>query len=609
MTRRRRVLVLGGGCGGLAAAWALSRTTELRRTFDVTVVQPGFRLGGKGATGRDPLRGHRILEHGLHLWLGFYRTAFRMMADVYAAWDRPLVGPLRSLETAFSPLYNCVLGGGDASQALRGATLASSPSFWRVRCPELPGRPWDDAPLWSMGAVAGWVRGLGRVFDPLPEERERSRERVLVGAALVAAIGRGLVADLGPVVPSDDAFRALDEHDLRAWLRRHGATDEVADAPPIRALYDLGFAYPDGVAGPGRGAMAAGAGLRTLLKIFGAYRGAPFWRMNAGMGDTVFAPMYEVLRARGVHFRFFSRVDRLRLDARGRAVGAVELGVQARERAEYRPLVPLHDLGLKVWPDAPLRDRLDTVVDGDLEGDSGPVLDRLTLRREVDFDDLVLAIPSTAHRRFAAELIDANPRYRAMVEHTHAVPTIAAQCWLARKPASLGFRGSSPLVTGLDGLFRTWADLGEVVAAERWDERPATVAYFCNVAPPELHGTTDRAAGARFVAARMRAWAAGPLARVWSAASDGVGRFDDGALHAPEGEEPWAYQYARANVAEWERYVLTLPGSVKHRLAPDDSGFENLVLAGDWTRNVIDGGSVEGAVSSGAQAANALIER
>ena len=49
-----------------------------------------------------------------------------------------------------------------------------------------------------------------------------------------------------------------------------------------------------------------------------------------------------------------------------------------------------------------------------------------------------------------------------------------------------------------------------------------------------------------------------------------------------------------------------VPGSVKDRLWPNESGFENLFLAGDWTRNGIDGGSVEAAVTSGMLAARAI---
>jgi hypothetical protein len=66
-------------------------------------------------------------------------------------------------------------------------------------------------------------------------------------------------------------------------------------------------------------------------------------------------------------------------------------------------------------------------------------------------------------------------------------------------------------------------------------------------------------------------------------------------------------QYWRANTSPSERYVLTTAGSVQHRLGADESGVRNLVLAGDWTRNGIDGGCVEAAVTSGMQAARALI--
>ena len=65
-------------------------------------------------------------------------------------------------------------------------------------------------------------------------------------------------------------------------------------------------------------------------------------------------------------------------------------------------------------------------------------------------------------------------------------------------------------------------------------------------------------------------------------------------------------QYWRANVAPWERYVITPAGSVDKRLPADDSRFENLVLAGDWTSTSINGGCVEAAVMSGMQAARAI---
>ena len=41
-----RVAVLGGGCGAMTAAFYLTSTAELRRRFEVTVYQQGWRLGG-----------------------------------------------------------------------------------------------------------------------------------------------------------------------------------------------------------------------------------------------------------------------------------------------------------------------------------------------------------------------------------------------------------------------------------------------------------------------------------------------------------------------------------------------------------------------------------
>jgi uncharacterized protein with NAD-binding domain and iron-sulfur cluster len=52
--------------------------------------------------------------------------------------------------------------------------------------------------------------------------------------------------------------------------------------------------------------------------------------------------------------------------------------------------------------------------------------------------------------------------------------------------------------------------------------------------------------------------------------------------------------------------VLSLPGTARYRLAADGSGYDNLVLAGDWTRTDWNVGCIEAAVSSGINAAAAI---
>jgi uncharacterized protein with NAD-binding domain and iron-sulfur cluster len=70
-----------------------------------------------------------------------------------------------------------------------------------------------------------------------------------------------------------------------------------------------------------------------------------------------------------------------------------------------------------------------------------------------------------------------------------------------------------------------------------------------------------------------------------------------------------ASQHVRANVDPSDRYVQSLPGSGIHRLRADQSGYNNLVLAGDWIDNGLNAGCIEAATLGGFQAANALMGR
>jgi len=89
---------------GLAAAWALTDPESASDVESVTVYQRGWRLGGKGASSRGA--SGRIEEHGLHVWLGYYDNAFRLMRQVYEQLDRPATAPgcpISSWRDAFLP--------------------------------------------------------------------------------------------------------------------------------------------------------------------------------------------------------------------------------------------------------------------------------------------------------------------------------------------------------------------------------------------------------------------------------------------------------------------------------------------------------------------------
>ena len=95
-----KVSIIGGGCAAVATAFELTRPEQQGR-YEVTIHQQGWRLGGKGASGRKA-PSQRIEEHGLHLWMGFYENAFRMMKECYEAAERdPATCPIATIDQAF----------------------------------------------------------------------------------------------------------------------------------------------------------------------------------------------------------------------------------------------------------------------------------------------------------------------------------------------------------------------------------------------------------------------------------------------------------------------------------------------------------------------------
>ena len=357
--------------------------------------------------------------------------------------------------------------------------------------------------------------------------------------------------------------------------------------------------------------------------MFFEYRGAIFWKMTAGMGDVVFAPLYEALRSRGVRFRFFHRVDRLRLDDGGTRIDAVDFGVQVRLRGDadsYEPLVEID--GLPCWPAAPVVDLLDATTGSGslatLESHWSDVTDAdaLSIRHGDDFDDLVLAIPVGMHPFICADLI-ANPRtpqWRAMSDDLATVATQTMQLWLTQDETALGWSEPDVTTSGYPGAFHTYAAMTELVEAESWpvDQRPAALAYFCHVLPTgPLPPSGDVGYPARELE-RVRAGAirylTDDVVHLWPASHGDRGfRWELLAGSTAAGEARLDDQYLRANVDPSDRYVLSLPGTGRFRLRPDASGYDNLWLAGDWTDNGLNAGCIEAAVVSGIQAANAVL--
>src|SRR5215470_19388858 len=133
-----RVAIIGGGCAAVTTAFELSRP-ELGGRYQVTLYQQGWRLGGKGASGRGPAG--RIEEHGLHVWMGWYENAFRMLRECYAELAAaPGAWPVLHWRDAFAPDSYVGVAGPDRRGAW-ASLLACMPQR-----PGMPGDPLSDGP-------------------------------------------------------------------------------------------------------------------------------------------------------------------------------------------------------------------------------------------------------------------------------------------------------------------------------------------------------------------------------------------------------------------------------------------------------------------------------
>jgi uncharacterized protein with NAD-binding domain and iron-sulfur cluster len=471
-------------------------------------------------------------------------------------------------------------------------------------------------------------RALSSLVEPLRAALQRAvgsdaaarRTHALV--ELVTANLVGIVAD--GLLTRPEGFAAIDHLDYRDWLLGHGIDPGALESPLLRGMYDLVFGYEN--ADPARPRFSAGLGLQLATRMLLGYSGALFWKMQAGMGEVVFAPLYQVLRNRGVEFRFFHRVDALRLTDGGEAIAAVELGVQAdvaKGAGAYDPLVRVK--GLPCWPSAPNASQLrdPQCIEGlDLESFWSPRRDagRCTLLAGRDFDAVVFGISLGMVRYVCADLVDRAPAWRAMVDNLGTVATQSLQLWLRADERALGWSGPDGVtVSGFVKPFDTWASMSHLASVEGWPDadRPQTIAYFCSaLAPADAARAPDQSREAESVRARARAFLDRDIAALWPGAVDREGfRWEllcDGAPSTTgidAGAERLETQYWRANIDPSDLYVQSLPGTDQYRLRPGASGFENLAIAGDWTDCGLNAGCVEAATRSGRQAARAVVQQ
>jgi uncharacterized protein with NAD-binding domain and iron-sulfur cluster len=595
------------------------------------------------------------------MMMGFYETAFHIMRDCYQNMPHAASDAFTSWNQAFVPQ--------------RRITLWIKPpgnQAWRPRnfdFPQFPGQP-GDTPLTLQPATSYMQRGVNqlvrwlldyvlpgiqqqlaqtyagmdfliqqslatfieelgiRLAGTMPDLlatliRLQNWSKSLLGPLLKPlayelylymdlglAVAIGFLTDVTPY--GEGGYERINDRDFKAWLMQNRADQDSAESALVMSIYDLAFAYRNGDSlNAQNGSAAAGALLRLFVRMALTYKNAPLWKMNGGMGDIIFTPLYKLLVARGVRFEFFHRVTKLQLQ--GDDVQSVDFDLQAERRNTSIPYDPLVQVQFTngqrwdCWPAEPDWAQLKNPPPNPIDLEDPWTQRRVrgeTLVRGQDFDAVILGIPPAASQWITGQLGAGYIEWQQMLANSSSVATRSSQQWFKVDVPALGSPHGVTVATTYVDPWRSWAEMSHLVPYELGPSKSCE--YLCGTlsALPQApnygaHTPAYKVTARTTLMNQAETWQDLHAGGLWP-----------GIVH-PNGTLDRArrdHHYVSANVGYSDLYVQTLPGSVPHRLAPGWHGPRNLFLAGDWTKTSINGGCAEAAFESGLHAACALAE-
>jgi uncharacterized protein with NAD-binding domain and iron-sulfur cluster len=691
---KTRVAILGGGIAALTAAFELTEQDPKKSRYDITLYTLGWRLGGKAAVGRDMRNHGRAVEHGIHIWAGYYDNAFDIVKRLYArlnkkdpdAWKKcfeplnhftameflegewkpwllefpqndlepglgtlPLLTPLplliqflSALEDGFdrSDLSAYVTPGSRReAQAMIAEIREARPlrqdenplTLAREFAEQFSSRPPLDATVKTqalLGILAASRHQVDAAVHAAPKTDAMRRLGIFYDLAFTLA--KGLLKDNVLF----KGFEAIDHFEWSEWMADNGCRPDSLNSAVVRGCYDYAFAN-GGNRNPGIG---AGTASLLFLRLLLTYKGSIMYALTEPMGDSIIAPLYQHLAKWGVKFEFFCRVKALCLSVNEPVIEKIVLAQQVRLAKgvpHYEPLIKRVD-GAASWPLYPDPDQIENgaALKGyDLESawtnwpDAIP--ERTLWRRSAGtrtdgekdvFDLVVLAMGfgglETICGEFASRFCDT---WGKCFQTTVTTRTLALQLWLRRQTDELGWPDMQTAMTGFerpdddwsDAALSTWEDNTRLLQWEAPRDPPVrSLAYFINTMPDEddipKPGPYPDYPREKLEEAKadILSWMNARLRVLWP-------NFDWDSLEAPvdaKGPARLDSQFWKPNINPWDRYVLSAPGSVRHRIWPDDTGIDNLFLAGDWVRSGVNAGCLEAAVIGGRVAARAITE-
>jgi len=433
-------------------------------------------------------------------------------------------------------------------------------------------------------------------------------------------------------------FGKVNEQDYRVFLKKAGGSKMMIDCGLVKFMYYGSFAN---LKGDEPGVLAADIAIRIVLDTI-LYRGSLVWKTRAGTGGTIITPIFQVLKDRGVSFKFFHRVKQIHYSRSGiiEKISVAEQVKLADHVQEYQPLKKYNEVF--DWPESPLLDQLDPewaarISEGNVDLES--MWAKWTDYREKelligqDFDQIVLAIPVNALKDICSEIVEHDHRWAEMVKKVPTTQTFGVQLWISKSWAELGFNGpdwglrttDEPNSVNYANLLYSWTDMTRILEEENWpvDNQPRDLAYFCGTmadSEKELPPYSDHSfpeTQYKRVFDFSKAWIDQYMGWVFPNGRPAGNPFglDYNLLVNPDSNEKEVQgiellkkQYFTANIDPSNRYTLAWPGTDKYRFKADESGFDNLFIAGDWTNFGLNVGHLEGTCISGIRAALAVLK-
>jgi uncharacterized protein with NAD-binding domain and iron-sulfur cluster len=286
--------------------------------------------------------------------------------------------------------------------------------------------------------------------------------------------------------------------------------------------------------------------MRSVQLLTQDRRTADYYYQRVGLSEGVWDPLGAYFERLGGTIERYTKVVGLSFD--GRRVRGVEVAT---------PDAALHGCG-GPWPG------------------SVPVLDE-TRRWIDDFDGIVCAVPRPCLFEIAPDGWDLAGLARAA--HLRDVTTLTVQAYYEQPLPNERFGA----INGLGAPLPLAVDYQQLRG--RWATDPAIRSTMSWVG--QIAGFEDATDDALFDMAVDRATRAG--------------------FRGAEAATP-TRRAVKRNASVYDVFTLTEPGALRYRPRPD-IGLDNLFLAGDWVRNAIDVPCMEGAATSGFEAADGLWER